>query len=60
MYTHDRLVCMTIQTRRMPEDMWHKFKIICVKRNVSLNSQMIKLVTDYVEKAEKAKAKAPK
>ena len=41
----------------MPDDVWHKFKIICVKQNVSLNSQVIKLVTDYVDKADKAEAK---
>jgi len=35
--------------------MWHRFKILCVQQNVSINKKVIELVRKEVETADRKK-----
>ena len=45
----------TIMIRNVPEELHKEFKILCVKRGVSINKLMIDLMRKEVEKDQKKK-----
>ena len=45
----------TIMIRNVPEDLHKEFKILCVKKGVSINEQLLLLMRKEVEKEQKKK-----
>ena len=43
---------MTTTVRNVPDDLWRKFKMICLMEDKSMNSKIIELVGDAVENAD--------
>ncbi len=43
----------TIMIRNVPEDLHKEFKILCVKRGLSINEQLLNLMRKEVEKEQK-------
>ena len=44
-----------IQTRDVPADLHHRFKVLCAESKVSMNAKTIELIREYVEREEKRK-----
>lgn len=45
----------TIMIRNVPEELHKEFKILCVKRGLSINEQLLNLMRKEVEKEQKKK-----
>jgi len=45
----------SIMIRNVPEELHKEFKILCVKRGVSINEQLLNLMRKEVEKDQKKK-----
>ena len=49
---------MDSRIRNIPEDIWRRFRVICLERGVSMNQRIIELVRAEVERVNKAEKKA--
>ena len=38
--------------RKIRDNVWQKFRVICAAQDISANKNVIKLITEYVEKME--------
>ena len=43
--------------RQVPDDLYMKFKLPCVKKKISMNKMLIRLMQGAVEKAEREEKK---
>jgi len=41
-----------IVIRKIRDDVWQKFRKLCAKHDISANKGVIRLITNYVERAE--------
>jgi len=48
-------IMKSIMIRNVPEDLHREFKILCVKKEVSINEQLLNLMRKEVEKEQKKK-----
>ena len=39
----------TFQVREIPDNLWSKFKTVCLKDKVTLNNCIIDLITEYTD-----------
>jgi len=44
---------MDMKIRRVPDEVHQKFKILCIKRGITMNDQVIEYMKKEVRKAEK-------
>jgi len=40
--------------RKIRDNVWQKFRVICADHDISANKGVIRLITDYVEKMEES------
>jgi len=46
---------MEFRLRNIPEQLWKEFKILCIRRDASLNEMLIRLIREAVEKGKPTK-----
>lgn len=51
---------METRIRNIPENLWRRFRALCVLQGQSVNEKIIELVAAYVEKSNGKGGKAPK
>lgn len=44
---------MDMKIRHVPDEVHQKFKILCIKRGITMNDQLIEYMKKEVQKAEK-------
>lgn len=49
---------METRVRNIPEDIWLRFKVLCINERTPMNDKVVELVKKYVDQADKQAKRA--